>query len=419
MGIDASIYSNIGQGVTPLENPMDAMSKAMAFKSLASRSQLEGIQAQQAQQTFNDQQAMKNAMNNNTKVDPETGAVSRDNAGMFKDLAGGGNSHLVPQVQSQIASMTDAQLKAGFEKISAQTQMLQGVTGIQDPAARQTAYESLKNSPQAQMAGSQSWPAQYDPNFVTNLAHSGLTHTQLFEEEAKDRDLNIKAKEETNKEKQLAIDSFKVFGAAGAPGQKINPSSDPAQAVLKKAPVDLRTKAMEEIANNANIAKVAGPSLEAFDKAAQDTRPMTGGIHGTSGSALVPHIPFVGDFETPGQKAFSGMANTTVKEVEGTARQAAFDSIKDNFRPQFGDSDANIARKRAGWINYLQSHTASPVNDSFGNHLSQYSSTTLDPKYLTASNPDNKAPDIHPQLQGMSLDELKQLKSKMSQSNAK
>ncbi len=399
---------------------MDAMSKAMAFSSLANRNQLEGIQAKQAQQSFNDSQAMKNAMNNNTKVDPDTGNVTRDNAGMFKDLAAGGNSHLVPQVQSQIASMTDAMLKANMEKTTAAAQMLQGVEAIKDPVKQQAAYTAMRNSPLAQMAGSANWPEQHDPEFVSGLGQQTMTHAQLLESEAKDRDLNIKAKEETNKEKQLAMDSFKLYGAAGAPGeQKIDPSSDPAQAVLKKAPVDLRAKALEEIKDNQNIAKIAGPSLEAFDKAAQDTRPMTGGIDGTSGSAFVPHIPFVGDFETPGQKAFSGMANTTVKEVEGTARQAAFDSIKDNFRPQFGDSDANIARKRAGWINYLQSHTASPVNDSFGNHLSQYSSTTIDPKYLTASNPDNKVPDIHPQLQGMSLDELKQLKSKMSQSNAK
>ncbi len=418
MPIDTSMYSNLGQGVTPLESPMDAMSKAMAFSSLANRNKIEGIQAQQAQQSFNDSQAMKNAMNNNTKVDPETGAVSRDNAGMFKDLAAGGNTHLVPQVQSQIASMNDAMLKANLEKTSAASQMLQGIEAIKDPVKQQAAYTAMRNSPIAQTAGSANWPEQHDPEFVAGLGQQTMTHTQLLESEAKDRGLSIQALEEKNKEKQLALDSFKVYGNPNGPAVK--QSADPAQAVLKKAPVDLRAKAMEEIKDNQNIAKIAGPSLEAFDKAAQDARPMTGGVHGASGSAFMPHIPFVGDFETPGQKAFSGMANTTVKEVEGTARQAAFESIKDNFRPQFGDSDANIARKRAGWINYLQSHTASPVNDSFGNHLSQYNSTTIDPKYLNASNPDNKSsPDIHPKLQGMSLDELKQLKSKMSQSNAK
>ncbi len=209
MPVDTSIYSNVGQGVTPLENPMDAMSKAMAFSSLANRNKLESVQAQQAQQSFNDSQAMRNAMNNNTKVDPDTGAVTRDNAGMFKDLAAGGNTHLVPQVQSQIASMNDAMLKANLEKTTAASQMLQGIEAIKDPAKQQEAYAAMRNSPIAQMAGSANWPEQHDPDFVKGLGQQTMTHTQLLESEAKDRGLNIEQQKADIESKKLGMDVTK------------------------------------------------------------------------------------------------------------------------------------------------------------------------------------------------------------------
>jgi hypothetical protein len=130
-----------------------------------------------------------------------------------------------------------------------------------------------------------------------------------------------------------------------------------------------QNKMYAEIKDLQNINNIRKPSLDAFDQAAKDVRPMTGGVH-TSLTAFVPHM------ESPGQKAWQGMANTTVKDVEGTARQAAFDSLEKNFKPQFGDSDENIKQKRNGWINYLDSHASAPVSKGYGIDLNNFQSTS-------------------------------------------
>jgi hypothetical protein len=172
---------------------------------------------------------------------------------------------------------------------------------------------------------------------------------------------------------QIEAYSAGMPGAMGmAPKGAINDSStDPATLVNKMVPPKEREKAFQEIKDNQNVASIANPSLKAFDQAAKEVRPFTGGRE-TSGTAFIPGM------ESPGQKAWQGMANTTVKDVEGTARQAAFDSLEKNFKPQFGDSDATIAKKREGWINYLKSHASSPVAKGNGIDLSKYKSTAFD-----------------------------------------
>ena len=134
------------------------------------------------------------------------------------------------------------------------------------------------------------------------------------------------------------------------------------------APLEDQNKMFDEIKNAQNINNIRQPSLAAFDQAAKDVRPMTGGIH-TSPTAFIPGM------ESAGQKAFSGLANTTVKEVEGTARQAAFDSIAKNFRPNFDDDDATIKSKRARWQTYLKAQAAAPVANGYNLNLENYAST--------------------------------------------
>jgi hypothetical protein len=120
--------------------------------------------------------------------------------------------------------------------------------------------------------------------------------------------------------------------------------------------------ALDEIAYRKNLKSIAGPSLEAFDsigmRRAADLNPFQ---------------------DTPEQQRFEGLANTTIKEIEGTARQAAMASLKANFMPHLGDSADRRAQKREGWIQYLQSHSAAPFNASRGNDLDQYASTRWTP----------------------------------------
>ena len=130
-----------------------------------------------------------------------------------------------------------------------------------------------------------------------------------------------------------------------------------------------QNKMLEEIKMRQNIKNIRQPLMDAFDKASKEVRPMTGGIQ-TSGTAFVPGM------QSPAQKQWQGLANTTVKEVEGTARQAAFDSLSHNFMPQFGDSDENIKMKRAGFEHYLQAQAAAPVSNGHRLNLDNFASTT-------------------------------------------
>lgn len=134
------------------------------------------------------------------------------------------------------------------------------------------------------------------------------------------------------------------------------------------APAEDQNKMYEEIKNAKNINNVRQPSLDAFDRAANEVRPLSGG----TGSSLTAFVP---GMESPGQKAWSGLANTTVKEIEGTARKAAMDSLANNYKPQFGDSDSTIQSKRAGWQTYLNSQSASPVSNGYHINLKNYNST--------------------------------------------
>jgi len=144
--------------------------------------------------------------------------------------------------------------------------------------------------------------------------------------------------------------------------------------------------ALEEIKDRKNLKTIANPSLQAFDDASKEVRPMTGGVN-TSGTAFIPGML------SPAQKVWQGLAHTTVKEVEGTARQAAFDNLDKSFMPQFGDDDSTIARKRAGYINYLQSKSSAPFNSSRGNDLDRYESTRWTPPGAKGASTPIKAPN--------------------------
>jgi hypothetical protein len=119
-------------------------------------------------------------------------------------------------------------------------------------------------------------------------------------------------------------------------------------------------EALDEIAYRKNLKSIAQPSMEAFDAI---------GLHRPAD--LNPMQ------DTPEQQHWQGLANTTVKEQEGTARQAAFDSIKKNFMPNLGDSDARRQQKREGWAQYLEAKKTSQFMNSRGLDLDKFPSTSL------------------------------------------
>lgn len=202
MPLDPNI---ILQGKTPeIQSPLDAMSKVMAYKELSNRSQLSGIQTQNAQREFQDQSAMRQAYANNTQIDPNGNAVL-NRTGFMKDLSQSA-PHLVPQAQANIVQMDNQRMKAALEHISIGAQILGGVSD-------QDSYDKARQVA-VQMGGDVSnWPAQFNQSTVNLMRAQALTVKDQLEAQAKQRGLDIQEKEANIKTQQLGLELRKYGGS--------------------------------------------------------------------------------------------------------------------------------------------------------------------------------------------------------------
>jgi hypothetical protein len=151
----------------------------------------------------------------------------------------------------------------------------------------------------------------------------------------------------------------------------MNPSSDnpdPASRIQFLVPPEAQARVAGEIDAATNTVANAPGILEAFHQAAQEVRPLSGGVH-TSPTAFVPGI------KSPGQAALQARLGPTFKDVEGTVRQAAMDNLDHNVTPKFGDDDSTIATKRQSLIEYMKSKSAAANAKSFGIDLTKYPKT--------------------------------------------
>lgn len=364
--IDASIYAN-----QQSPNFLGAAEQGLRLKDMVRQNQ------------FNE------ALKGSFTVDPTTGQQVVDPS-KLRDIYNADPtraSQFFQQYNKSQLEMRNAQLGYHKQVLDMGAQMLGG-------AKDQASYDRIR--PQLLQMGyhDEDLPKQYDPQTVDSLQKQSLSYSQRIDNDFKQKQLGIqqqtadaavmKANAAADQAKTAAsvapstivknqAEARKNASEAGTPGAAgpIDANTDPAVLVPTRVPQNLRAKALDEIKDIQNVKSIALPSLQAFDQAAREVRPTSGGL-GTSLTAFVPGM------ESPGQKAWQGMANTTVKDVEGTARQAAFDSLAKNFKPQFGDSDATIAQKRVGWINYLKSHTSAPTNKAYGIDLGKFKSTALD-----------------------------------------
>lgn len=408
MPLDPNI---ILQGQQPqIQSPLDAMGKAMTFRDLADRTQLNHMQVQQAQQDMADKSAMRQAYANNMTVGPN-GAPVFNRSGMASSLAQQGSAHLIPQLQQQLAQMDNETLKAATERTTANAQLLNGVTD-------QNSYSKVRQQALSMGSNPNDWPEQYDPGYVRAMQMKGLTYQQAMSEENARRGLDIQALGEKNKAKQLGMEMFKTYGAAGpgmmggggsgarGSGSGKNPAGpqevDPSTLVPRIVPPDRQKDVFEEIKRAQNIGKNGPEILKAFDQAAEDNTVLkTGaGLVRTPGSVMALHQMLLPNFKT----------------IDGTVRQAAMDETFHNVTPQPGDTDAKKKLKRKALINWMTSESAAPTAKGFGLDLSKYPSTSIDPKVLAGTQSSAKDIAIHPALKDLSLDELKKLEAQMSAS---
>lgn len=128
---------------------------------------------------------------------------------------------------------------------------------------------------------------------------------------------------------------------------------DPSLYVKHMVPEHHQNKVFEEIKAAQDIKALAPKILAAFDK----------------GSSKNPNEAI------QGAREFEGLINTTVTEQEGTARQAAFDSIHKNMNPSWLTTPGANAAKRRTVQEYLAAKAAAPVAKGHGIDLGKFKST--------------------------------------------
>lgn len=408
MPLDPNI---ILQGQAPqIANPLDIMGKALTMKHLAQQGQLQD-------QEIAANTAIKGAYNKNITIGPD-GTPILNKTGLMSTLADQGYGKQAldagQQAQAQELATKSSQMKMLQDQVEAAHTL---AMSMNDPAsyalARQKGIDlGLPNADRL--------PTIFDPNYVKGLQSRTSPLKDQLAQSNSDRDFGLKSKEAKNKEKELQIEQYKNFGGdpnavtspTGAPlaaAQPVAPQTmgqlaaspqvagqpqaaspqaqaqvpmsprapqsalpappraapsqnlpdDPSELVRKLVPPAHQQKVFDQIEAAQNTVTNAPKILKAFDDAANN-------VHG---------VDFVPGMANKDQKAMHALMGPTFKDVEGTVRQAAMDNMNENTTPQFGDSKATIATKRAALEGYLKSKSSASTAKGFGIDLSKFSTT--------------------------------------------
>jgi hypothetical protein len=152
----------------------------------------------------------------------------------------------------------------------------------------------------------------------------------------------------------------------GALGAAANGSVDPARLVTTLVPQHHQAAVFKEIEKAQDVRNITQVAKDAFEQAAKENTVMR------TGAGLLRVPGSVG--------ALQQALMPTLKDLEGTVRQAAVDSIKNTITPMPGDDEHKIATKRQTLINYLKSNSSAPVAKGFGIDLDRYQSTSNNPE---------------------------------------
>lgn len=342
MALDASIYQNVAQPQpVALQNPMDSAQKAMSLAQL-------GMQYQQTARQMQAQSAIQGAYMRNT--DPTTGKLNQD--GVLSEL-GKTNPMAAQQVSGQFAQANEAKAKAQAAQVeTAQKTLSYTVPAMHYLAGmpedqRAQAYSGVMDHLKDAGVDTSKMPSTYDPGHFQQV----YAMTDQVGSQMKDFLENQKTQADTSK-------SLAEAAKTRSETIKQNPNADmndPATLVARQVPKEHQAKALEEIKTAEDIKNLSPKIMAAFEK-------------GSSRNPLTA---------AQGQREFEGLINTTVKDTEGTARQAAFDSIHKTMTPSgtLASPGENDAKARTV-MEYLQSKSAAPTARAYGVDLGKFASTS-------------------------------------------
>ena len=175
-------------------DPVGSAEKAITLSSLARQNQVQS-------QSFNDDQAMRQALQNNTAVGPD-GSPQINRAGVLSDLARTAPTKAMA-MQQQFLQLDQAQQDRQFDILNKQTEISKNLAwSIHDQdswtAARTAAMRyGLPNADKM--------PEQYDPDLVKHMQYSTLAASEQLAQQQKAKDNQFKAQEVQNKAQELAL----------------------------------------------------------------------------------------------------------------------------------------------------------------------------------------------------------------------
>jgi F0F1-type ATP synthase membrane subunit c/vacuolar-type H+-ATPase subunit K len=160
-----------------------------------------------------------------------------------------------------------------------------------------------------------------------------------------------------------------------------NGETDPSVKVQYLVPQSHQAEVFKEIKRAQDVHDVSKDIMTAYDEAAKDLRPLSGG-------RLKNVLPLT---ESAYANKLEGLLMTTVQDLEGTVKQAAMENVRHNFMPHTFNSDLEVQERRKALEEYLNGKKSAPVAKGYGIDLERYRSTrapekTIEPEQrMTAS----------------------------------
>lgn len=273
-----------------------------------------------------DPKAYINNMTTNQKVGTAIGLIL---GGMGGGIMGTGQNVALDFLNKQIANDVEAQVKNRDNKQTVYNAMLHKFQDEKDAAEMTRAFYISKMQNDLSLAA----------------AKAGTPIAQARAQQALGPLLQQK--------NQILLDVARkqaVFGMLQNPTGNM----DPAILVRHVVPQEHQKQVFDEIKDAQNTHAISKKILDAFDR----------------GSSRNPVA------SAQGRREFEGLINTTVTDLEGTAREAAFNSIHNNMSPSGTSAlpGENEARRRTV-ENYLASKMSAPTAKGYGIDLTKFLST--------------------------------------------
>jgi hypothetical protein len=179
---DYAMIANSVPDDVKLISPQDAELKRQNIASLALGNQAQGIKNTQMRQAVGEQDALKQAINKNSQIDPNTHQVSVNHDAVVNDLSNMGHADLASQYQ---VNQHAQQLKQLADQNEFALNALYAVKNEQDPIKKQQIWDAGRAQMQRFGHDTSNMPAQVDENFINQMIPQVVGAKNLIEEQFK------------------------------------------------------------------------------------------------------------------------------------------------------------------------------------------------------------------------------------------